>query len=101
MKEYINDLSLVSIGIHERSGKYSHDHYVKREADRQVDNFIASDKTGLLITAEAGSGKTNLVCSQAKELIEAGHMVYFINGYKLMAHGSHAPVFSELREELL
>lgn len=101
MRDYINELSMVSINLHERSGKYNYNNYVNRGADYDVEKFIASDKTGLIVTAEAGSGKTNLVCHVARELMNQGNIVYFINGYKLSKLTSDMPIFSEFKEELI
>lgn len=101
MKSYINDLSLISVKIHEESKKYDSRNYVKRAADYQVEKFLQSDKTGLIITAEAGSGKTNLMCNVTKKCIEYEEIVYFINGYKLIKPNLKTPIFSEFIEEII
>ena len=101
IRSYINDLTGVSVGIHERSGKYRPETYVKRYGDLQVDQFLASDKTGLVITADAGSGKTNLTCHVARSAIQNNDLVYLIRGDKLSNGRTQTPVFDEFKEEVI
>ena len=56
--------------------KYRPDLYVdRRKAQIEVDRFLKGDKTGLIITGEAGMGKTNLLCSLCERQSAEGDLV--------------------------
>lgn len=56
--------------------KYQTNLYVNRtQVEREVDNFLRSDKSGLVILGHSGVGKTNLVGHLVEKWIEAKHLV--------------------------
>ncbi len=99
--EYVNDLSMVSIHIHEKTEKYNKRVYVERECDYLLEDFLKSDKTTMVVTAEAGVGKTNFLCHSAEKLIKSGNAVYFFNGNKLRETESENILFHYLQSECL
>lgn len=106
-RSFINELTSIAIENHSSSRKYNSDVYVKRACDEYVDEFMNSDKTTMLVTAEAGVGKTNFLCHIAEKLINDGEKfaVYFFNGASLTAvsdgSGGAQNLFRYLERECL
>ena len=100
-KGYINDLSQISINIHIDSGKYNPSNYLERKYDSILNDFLRSDKTAILLSAEAGMGKTSAMCYTAEKAMLAGHTIVFINGQSLTKTESLSPIFSELVKNAL
>jgi len=100
-KEYLNELSTIAVSLHRKSGKYEPGIYVERKYDYYINNFLSSDKTALFLTAEAGCGKTSLLCHSVTEIIRDNNMVYFINGSSLTDTDCDYPIFSKLKKECL
>ena len=99
--EYLNELASVSIHIHEKTGKYNGKVYVERECDCLLDDFLSSDKTTMIVSAEAGVGKTNFLCHSARKLIRKNNAVYFFNGNTLTETQSDNILFHRIQEECL
>jgi len=60
--------------------KYDLALYVPREEmETRFENFIQSDKNGLILIGESGTGKTNLLCHLARKWSYEGHLVLFYN----------------------
>ena len=47
----------------------------RREIQAEIDHFLKGDKTGLIITGEAGMGKTNLLCNLCERQSAEGNLV--------------------------
>ncbi len=100
--KYINDLASLSIHIHEKTGKYNKKVYVERECDYLFEDFLTSDKTTMIVTAEAGVGKTNFLCHSAEKLIKEGKTaVYFFNGNTLTETKTENILFHKIQNECL
>ena len=100
-RNYVNSLTDASISIHNKSRKYIPEVYIKRECDYLLDDFIESDKTTMIVTAEAGVGKTNFLCHASEKLIKKGNTVYFYNGGTLTETGEENVLFLRLRRDCL
>ncbi|NJM07624.1 UbiA family prenyltransferase, partial [Candidatus Gracilibacteria bacterium] len=48
-----------------------------RAAEAELDRFLQSDSSALLLNGDSGVGKTNLLCAWMAELRVAGHAVFF------------------------
>ena len=98
---YINSLTDVSINIHKKNRKYIPRVYIRRECDHLLYDFIETDKTTMIVSAEAGVGKTNFLCHSAEELIKSGNTVYFTNGSTLTETNKDNVLFLKLQNECL
>lgn len=96
---YLRELAEMSVEIHKKTGKYNAAVYVERECDHLLEEFLSSDKTTMVVIAEAGVGKTNFLCHSAEELIRAGRAVYFFNGGTLIDTEKQNILFSRLQSE--
>lgn len=100
-KEYINELSEISVCLHGKSDKYKSEIYVERNYDNTLDDFIKSDKTAIIIKAEAGVGKTSLLCHAVGNIISNNGCVYFINGSSFVSTDDDNSIFSRFKKECL
>ena len=98
---YVNDLTSMLVNIHKHSYKYKPDVYVERECDFLVDDFMESDKTAMVVMAEAGVGKTNFMCHTAEKLIAEKKLVYFYNCGHLEETDREDILFRKLRSDCL
>lgn len=99
--EYINEISGIAVSQHIASGKYNPKVYVERRCDYIVNEFLNSDKTTLMIKAEAGVGKTSFLCHTMDKVIEKGEGAYFINGSSLTDCTQKNAIFEKLRADCL
>lgn len=60
--------------------KFSEDLYVTRDAERELNRFFGSEHLCAAVVDRSGSGKTNLLCHTATELLSQGNVVALING---------------------
>lgn len=61
-----------------RRTKYDRALYVPRdEIEGHLKDFISSDKNGLILVGDSGTGKTNTLCHLAKKWDEDGHLVLY------------------------
>lgn len=68
--------------------------YVHRTAaERELDEFLASDARGVVLLGEMGDGKTNLLCHWAAAQASQGHAVFMLAGDRLTT--------SDIESELL
>ena len=100
-RHYLKNLSEVAISLHVNSGKYIEQAYMERKCDYIADEFLQSDKTTLVVKAEAGVGKTNFMCHTIRKVMNAGDMVYFVNGSSLTNSTSKQSVFERMTEECI
>ena len=104
MESFKNTLdSLVNsvVGIHIDSKKYIPDVYVERECDYAFFEFIESDKTTLVVTAEAGVGKTCFLCHAASECKKRGYFTYMFNGNTLVKTDSDSILYDRMKSDFL
>ncbi len=103
-RSYVNELSQISINIHADNKKYNNSLYISRACDSEMETFLASDKTTLFVSAEAGAGKTCFLCHTAETLFmeRERYAVYFYNAGHLGQFGDGTNVlFKKLEEECL
>ena len=102
-RQYINELSQIAIDNHKESLKYVPDLYVPRACDETIKEFLNSDKTTVLIKAEAGAGKTCFLCHTAEMLMSdrERYAVYFYQGETLTEVNREDILFRRLEQECL
>lgn len=102
-RQYINELSQIAIDNHKESLKYIPELYVPRACDETIKEFLDSDKTTLLVKAEAGAGKTCFLCHTAEMLMKdrERYAVYFFQGETLTVINSEDILFKRLEQECL
>ena len=98
---YLNELTKTSINNHINSGKYHKKSYVERSCDSLFKDFLNSDATTMIVTADAGVGKTNFLCHSASKAIDDKAIVYFSNGGVITKINDTNNLFIKLQEECL
>lgn len=98
---YLNELSNVSINNHINTLKYHEKSYIERSCDILFKDFLKSDATTMIVTADAGVGKTNFLCHSARYAMENKSIVYYSNGALLTQIEGDNRLFKKLQAECL
>jgi len=65
-------------GTPQRPGPFISEVYTHRAtAEAELNAFLDSDASALIVLGDSGVGKTNLLCQWTLELLEAGHSAFF------------------------
>ncbi len=68
------------LGSETNPGVYTRQLYVgRKKVDQEIEDFLGSDKTALILAAPTGTGMTNLLCNWVEKLRDADHCVLMYN----------------------
>jgi len=78
---YAQKMSLPTYSMFLQENKFRAGLYVEREnVNREIDLFLGSTTRGLILVAESGLGKTNLLCRWEQKLLQQQHATVFFYG---------------------